>query len=296
MSTSAEAVSSSIKAEKVRGTSYWGLVWERLRRDRMTMFCIGLVIVLILIAIFAPWVAPYGYDEMHTAPPRQPPTWQHWAGTDELGRDILSRLVFSLRNALIVAFVASISAVAVGCVIGAVAGYKGGWIDTVLTGIIDIMYAFPSLLFNIILISVVGRGIPSIILALAFTSWAGVARLVRGQVLSVKNRDFVTAARALGARELRILLNYVIPNSLGPIIVTVTFMVPSAMLSEGALSILGMGIPPPMPSWGNLINVGSVNMRAFPYQLYVPAGTFAAVLLAFTYVGDGMNRAINPRD
>jgi len=294
--SSSRAFDGRIAPRKTRGTSYWALVWQRLRSDTLTVTCMVIVALLIVVGTFAPVFAPYGYNDLSPLEVRQPPSLKHLAGTDELGRDIFSRLIYSLRNALIVAFVATFSSVVLGSVIGAVAGYRGGWLDTVLVGIIDIVYSFPTLLFNVILITVMGRGIPAIIVAIAATSWVGIARLMRAQVMSVKNRDFVLAAKALGASDLRVLLNYIIPNALGPLIVSITFMVPGAMLSEGALAVLGLGIPPPMPSWGTLINTGSTNMRAFPYQLYIPAGTFALVLLAFTYLGDGVNRAINPRD
>ncbi len=297
MTSDTQALSQAAgRARKRTGTSYWGLVWQRLRNDRLTVFCLVIVSLLILTAVLAPLVAPYHFNDLSPLETRQWPSFRHLAGTDELGRDILSRLIYSLRNALMVAFAASFSCVALGCVIGAIAGYRGGVVDTILVGIIDITYSFPGLLFNIILVTVLGRGIGTIIIAIAATSWAGVARLMRAQVLSVKNRDFVLAARALGASGWRILMHYIIPNALGPLIVSVTFMIPSAMLQEGGLAVLGLGIPPPMPSWGTLINTGSINMRAFPYQLYIPAGSFALVLLAFTYLGDGVNRAINPRD
>jgi ABC-type dipeptide/oligopeptide/nickel transport system permease subunit len=294
--TAVNALTKGAAAGRVRGVSYWGLVWQRMRADRLTMVCLGFVVVFVLVGILAPWIAPTGYNDINPIEARQRPTLRHLAGTDELGRDIFSRLLYSLRNAILVAFVASLSSVVVGCLVGAVAGYQGGIVDTVLVGIIDIMYAFPSFLFSVVMVTVIGRGIPAIIIAIAVTSWVGIARLMRGQVLSVKNRDFVLAGQALGASRWRILLRYIIPNSLGPLIVSIAFMIPSAMLAEGALSILGLGIAPPMPSWGNLINTGSTNMRAFPYQLYIPAGSFALVLLAFTYLGDGLNRAMNPRD
>lgn len=296
MSTAAGTLNNGAVIARTRSVSYWGLVWQRMRADKLTMICLGFVVLFILVGIFAPWIAPTGYNAMNPVEARQGPSLRHLSGTDELGRDIFSRLIYSLRNAILVAFTASISSIVVGSLVGALAGYQGGIVDTLLVGAIDIMYAFPSFLFSVVMVTVIGRGIPAIIIAIAVTSWVGIARLMRGQVLSVKNRDFVLAAQALGASRWRILLRYIIPNSLGPLIVSVAFLVPGAMLAEGALSILGLGIAPPMPSWGNLINTGSTNMRAFPYQLYIPAGSFALVLLAFTYLGDGLNRAMNPRD
>ena len=185
--------------------------------------------------------------------------------------------------------------VVIGGVIGAVAGYSGGIVDNVLMRITDVMYAFPGFLFSIILVSVLGRGVVTIFIAIAATSWVGFARLMRAQVLSIKNLEYVASARALGATHRYIIRRYILPNSFGPLIVAIAFMVPGLMMTESALSLLGLGVMPPRPSWGVLIQVGSVNFRAFPYQLTWPAATFALALLSFTYLGDGLNDAFNPK-
>ncbi len=292
----ADLYPASDEASGPQGVSYWGNVWRRFRVNRMAVASLWFVVLLILCGVFAPLIAPYGYNEIRLDEAYQPPSWRHIAGTDEIGRDIFSRLIFSLQNALAVAFGATAISVVVGGVIGAVAGYWGGRIDSVLMRMTDVMYAFPGFLFSIILVSVLGRGIVTIFISLAVTSWVGFARLMRGQALSVKNSEYVEAARALGATHGHIIWRYILPNSLGPLIVSIAFMIPGAIMTESALSLLGLGVMPPRPSWGILINVGSINLRAFPYQLYWPVATFGLTLLAFTYLGDGLNDAFNPKE
>ena len=276
--------------------SYWGVVWQRFASNRLALLSLGFVIVMILIAAFAGYVAPYGYNRIDLDNAYQPPSWQHIAGTDEVGRDIFSRLIFSLQTALAVAFGATVISIAIGGLIGAVAGYAGGVVDNALMRFTDVMYAFPGFLFSIILVSVLGRGIVTIFIAIAATGWVGFARLMRAQVLSIKNLEYVESARALGATHQYVIRRYILPNSFGPLIVAIAFMVPGMMMTESALSLLGLGVMPPRPSWGLLIQVGSLNFRAFPYQLTWPAATFALALLSFTYLGDGLNDAFNPKE
>ncbi len=284
------------KAIEPRRVSYWGNVWQRFAVNRLAVLSLGFVILMILAGALARFVAPYGYNEIDLDNAYQPPSWQHIAGTDEVGRDIFSRLIFSLQTALAVAFGATVISVVIGGVIGAVSGYSGGVIDNILMRITDVMYAFPGFLFSIILVSVLGRGMVTIFIAIAATSWVGFARLMRAQVMSIKNLEYVESARALGAPHRYIIRRYILPNSFGPLIVAIAFMVPGLMMTESALSLLGLGVMPPRPSWGVLIQVGSVNFRAFPYQLTWPAATFALALLSFTYLGDGLNDAFNPKD
>ncbi len=276
--------------------SYWGAVWQRFAANRLALLSLGFVILMFLVAVLAEYIAPYGYNQIDLDKTYQPPSWRHIAGTDEVGRDIFSRLIFSLQTALAVAFGATVISVAIGGLIGAVAGYAGGAVDNALMRLTDVMYAFPAFLFSIILVSVLGRGIFTIFIAIAATGWVGFARLMRAQVLSIKNLEYVESARALGATHPYVIRRYVLPNSFGPLIVAIAFMVPGLMMTESALSLLGLGVMPPRPSWGVLIQVGSLNFRAFPYQLTWPAATFAVALLSFTYLGDGLNDAFNPKE
>jgi len=200
-----------------------------------------------------------------------------------------------MRNALLIGFGSQAVVVIVGVIIGAIAGFRGGTVDTILMRIVDIMYAFPTFLFNVILVTALGRGIHIILLAIGITGWAGTARLVRGMAMSLRNADFVEAARALGAKEFYIIRKYILPNMLGPIIVSIAFGIPNAIWMEAGLALVGMGVRPPMPSWGNMISAGTGYIMAFPHMVLFPALLFALTLLAFTYVGDGLRDAMSPR-
>lgn len=272
-----------------------GLIWQRFRRHRLSMIAAVVVVALIALAILAPWVAPYSYSRADFTAIYQGPTWAHWFGTDADGRDMLSRIIWSLRDACTVGFGAEAVEVTLGLFLGAIAGYFGGVVDDVIMRLVDIMYGFPSYLFAVIITSVFGRGIGMVLLAIALTSWVGMARVARGQVLQTKQSAYVEAARALGASWWQVLTRYVIPNSLGPVIVAVTFGIPANMMVESALSLIGLGIQPPRPSWGALITSGQEAVIGYPYLLIFPAVTFAVTLLAFTYLGDGLREAFDPR-
>lgn len=276
-------------------SSYWGAAWRRLSKNRMAIAGGIFVIILILVAVLAPWLAPYGYDEAHYEHAFEPPNRHFIFGTDDLGRDMFSRLIYSLRNAMIVAFGSQAVVLVIGTTLGAMAGFRGGLLDIILMRIVDIMFAFPTFLFNVILVTVMGRGLFTIFLAIGITGWAGLARLVRGQVLALKQKEFVEAARALGARDSHIIRRYILPNILGPIIISLAFGIPNAMMMESGLALIGMGVRPPMPSWGNLIGAGMGMVMGFPHLLIWPALTFGITLLSFTFLGDGLRDALNPR-
>jgi len=275
--------------------SYWSSVWRRFKSNKMALAGLIFIIIITVAAIFTPWIAPYGYDETNYAHTFEKPSRQFIWGTDDLGRDIFSRNLYAMRNALLIGFGSQAVVVIVGVIIGAIAGFRGGTVDTILMRIVDIMYAFPTFLFNVILVTALGRGIHIILLAIGITGWAGTARLVRGMVMSLKTADFVEAARALGAKEFHIIRKYVLPNMLGPIIVSVAFGIPNAIWMEAGLALVGMGVRPPMPSWGNMISAGTGYIMAFPHMVLFPALLFALTLLAFTYVGDGLRDAMSPK-
>jgi ABC-type dipeptide/oligopeptide/nickel transport system permease subunit len=270
--------------------------WSKFKRNKLAVIGLCFVIVLVLTAIFAKQLAPYPYDKTDYAATYQRSSWQHWMGTDELGRDLFSRLIWSLQNALLVAIGSQFIALVVGGLVGSVAGYLGGKVDNVLMRIVDIMFAFPSLLFNVILVSIFGRSIWIIFLAIGVTNWVGMARLVRAQVLAVKQREFIEAARALGATHKEIVLRYILPHTLGPIIVSLSFGIPYAMMIEGAMSVIGMGVAPPAPSFGVLISAAQGQVLSNPHLLFWPALCFAVTLLAFPFLGDGLRDALDPRD
>jgi oligopeptide transport system permease protein len=294
--------------------SLWGDALYRLLRNRAAL--VGLVVIALaaVIAIFAPVIAPYDPLEQHGKEGLMEPVWTKFFGsnytapaylfgTDELGRDILSRLMYSSRVSLIIGFVPVSIVVVIGLTVGMLAGYVGGVVDDLLMRITDVVYAFPDLLFVIIIVATLrGTGLGEaydgllvIFVGIAVVNWVGVARLVRGQVLSTKNREFVEAARAVGAGPGRIMRKHVLPNILAPVIVTVAFAIPGAMLTESVLSFLGIGIRPPTPTWGVMINEGFIVFSTTPWPVLLPSLCISIVLLAFTFVGDGLRDALDPR-
>lgn len=281
--------------ESRKNVGYWRAAWRRFRRNKMAVAGGFVVLVMIVLAVFAPFVAPYGYDETHYEHTFEGSSWKFLFGTDDLGRDMFSRILYSLRNALIVAFGSQTITLILGVLLGAIAGFRGGWVDTLIMRVVDIMYAFPTFLFNVILVTVLGRGLFTIFLAIGLVNWAGLARLVRGQILGLKQVEYVEAARALGAKDQHIISRYLLPNTLGPIIISFMMGIPTAMMTESGLSLIGMGLRPPMPSFGNLLNTGNGMVLGFPHLLIWPALVFALVLLSFNFLGDGLRDALNPR-
>jgi len=281
--------------QKTRRASYWSAAWRRFKRNKMAVAGLIYIIIITIAAIFTPLIAPYPYDEPHYAYTFQPPSAKFWFGTDDLGRDMFSRNLYAMRNALLIGFGSQIVVLIIGVIIGSIAGFRGGMVDTFLMRVTDIMYAFPTFLFNVILVTVMGRGLFTILVAVGLTGWAGMARLVRGMVMYLKHAEFVEAARALGAKDSYIIRKYILPNMLGPIIVSLAFGIPNGIWVESGLALIGMGVRPPMPSWGNMIGAGLGYIMAFPYMVIFPVLTFALTLLAFTYVGDGLRDAFNPR-
>jgi len=275
--------------------SFWASAWRRFKRNRMAVVGGVFAVLLVLAALLAPWVAPYPYDATHPAHSFESPSLHFPFGTDDLGRDMFSRLIYSIRNALTVALGAQIVVLFTGAVLGAVAGFRGGWIDTFLMRVVDIMFAFPTFLLNVILVTVMGRGLLTIFVAIGLTSWAGIARLVRGQILVLRESEFVDAARAIGASDTHIIRKYLLPNAVGPVIVSLAFGIPNAIWMESGLALIGMGVQPPMPSWGNLMGAGMGMVLGYPHLLIWPAVTFALTLLAFTWLGDGLQDALNPK-
>ncbi len=296
------------------GRGLWRDAWRRLRRNRAAVAGLAFVAVVVLGAVLADALAPYPFWQQDLAAVRQPPSALHWLGTDELGRDILSRLLYGARISLAVGFVVQGLILLVGVPIGALAGYFGGWLDTLLMRAVDVLYSIPDLLLVIVVMSTVRAalatgggtigtfaavdaafgGLLGVFMALALTSWLTVARLVRGQVLSLKQREFVDAVRALGAGHGRILRLHLLPNTLAPIIVAATFGIPSAILLEASLSFLGLGVQAPMPSWGAMILEGYKAMRAQPHMLVAPAAALSLTVLSYNFLGDGLRDALDP--
>jgi oligopeptide transport system permease protein len=292
--------------------SLWGDALYRLFRNKAAVAGLIVIVSAFLIAILAPLIAPYNPIEIPKNPASQmQPLWtgskyidaRYLLGTDFLGRDIVSRLIFASRISMVVGFVPTAIVFGLGVTVGMTAGFFGGWLDQLLMRFTDIIYAFPDFLFLLIIVasfraSPFGKlldGLMLIFVAIAIVGWVGVARLTRGQVLALKEREFVEAARSVGATPRRIMAKHLLPNALAPLIVTAAFAVPNAILGEATLSFLGVGIIPPTPSWGQMINEGFPLFSANPWAVLLPAICISIVMLAFTFVGDGLRDALDPR-
>jgi peptide/nickel transport system permease protein len=266
--------------------------------NRLTIIGLVIVSILLLVAIFAPWIATHDVGATNLTIRYLPPSLQHLFGTDSTGRDIFSRVVFGARISLQVGIiVVSVSAV-VGVFLGALAGYYGGWIDRVVSGyIFNVFLAFPGLLLAIAMVAFLGAGLNKLIFALCIIGWVGYARLIRGQVLKVREYDFVQAARALGAGDVRILLVHILPNAIQPLIVQASLGMAGAVLSEASLSFLGLGVPPPAPSWGVMIEEARdlSTLQAAPHALIFPGIAIALTVLAFNFIGDGLREYLDPK-
>ncbi len=281
--------------EAARGTSLTRDAFRRLRRNRLAMLGLVVVVLLCLTAIFADVLAPYSYTKTNFGRLNEGPSGQHWLGTDQLGRDLLSRMIYGARISMIVGLGAQVIVVLIGVPIGALSGYIGGRIDLALTRFIDVMYAFPRLLFVILLMSMLGAGLGNIFTAIGLTGWVSIARQTRAQVLTIREKEFVEGARALGARFRRVLGRHVMPNALSPIIVAVTFGIPEAIFTEAALSFIGVGINPPTPSWGQMVGEGQQYLRSYWHLCVFPSIAIAVTMLSFTFFGDGVRDAFDPR-
>lgn len=277
-----------------KGQGQFGLAWKRFGRNKVALVSLVFIAVLIVVAVLAPLIATHDPIELDVTKTLLTPGAEgHLLGTDPLGRDVFSRLIYGLRTALIVGFVAEFAALALAIVIGLAAGYIGGRAEQLLMGFTDVMYAFPGYLFSVILVTVIGREIGAVILAIAIASWVGQARLVRAQTLTLKNRDFIEAARSMGASGPRIAFRYILPNAMGPILVATSFGIPGAIATEAGLSLLGLGVQPPTPSWGSMLVEGIQYTVVAPHLMLAPALLFAATLLAFNWVGDGVREAFD---
>jgi ABC-type dipeptide/oligopeptide/nickel transport system permease subunit len=268
--------------------------WTRFRTNRAALGSLCFVGLLIVLALLAPVIAPYGYATVDFDSILKPSfSPGHVLGTDALGRDVLSRLVYSLRTALTVGFSAELIALSVALVVGSLAAWMRGPVDQLLMAGTDVMYAFPSYLFSVVMVTVLGHNIGAVILAIGVASWVGQARLVRAQVLNLAQREYVEASRAMGARGPTIVLRHILPNALGPMLVTTAFGIPGAITAEAGLSLIGLGVAPPTPSWGAMITEGSRYVLSQPHMLLGPVALFIITLLAFTWIGDGIRDAFD---
>lgn len=275
--------------------SPWQEFWRRLARNRGAM--IGLVVLLVLIftALFAPFLAPYDYRTSNLPDSLKTPSATHWLGADELGRDILSRIIYGARVSLRVGAEAVVISLLLGIMLGALSGYYGGWLDNLIMRCMDIMLAFPSLLLAIAFMAVLGRGIDNAIIAIGIVSVPEYARIVRGSVLTVKGNDYVQAARSLGNRDWQIIFYHVLPNVMAPIIVRATLGISAAILEAAALGFLGLGVQPPEAEWGAMLGSGRSAIFSAPHIITFPGIAISITVLAFNLLGDGLRDALDPR-
>jgi peptide/nickel transport system permease protein len=270
-------------------------VWRRFKRNRLAMVGLGFLIFLGLVAIFAPLIAPYGITERASGQFRQPPSADHWFGTDAIGRDMFSRIVYGARVSLRIGFAATAISVIIGLLCGALAGFFGGVTDTVITRVIDVFLAIPYIVLAVAIASVFGRSENAIIIVLGVTGWLAIARIVRASFLSLRRLEYVEAAMALGFSRSRIMFRHILPNALQPIIVIGTITVGYVILAEAALSFLGVGPQEPTPAWGLMVAAGKGSLTNAPHLLFFPAGAIVLTVLAFVFVGDGLRDALDPK-
>ena len=279
----------------MNNSSLWQDAIRRLIQNRAAMIGGITILVLIILAIFAPWIAPYSYSYQNLDIGASPPSAEHLLGTDVLGRDLLSRLLYGARISLLVGFVATGVALVIGVSWGIVAGYFGGRVDSIMMRIVDVLYGLPFIIFIILLMVIFGRNIWLLFAAIGAVEWLTMARIVRAQVIGLKNQEFVQAAQVMGVSNFSMFRRHILPNILGPIAVYATLTIPQVMLLEAFLSFLGLGIQPPMSSWGTLIRYGVKSMEEYYWLLIYPGLTFTITLFALNFFGDGLRDALDPK-
>lgn len=276
-------------------TSYWQDVWYRFRRDKLAMAGLITITIIALAAIFGPMISTYSYDGQDILNGNMGPSWEHPFGTDKFGRDILVRVLYGARISLTIGVVAAAINLCIGVLYGGIAGYVGGRVDMVMMRIVDILIGLPSLIYIVLIMMVMGSNIKSVIIAQCITSWIGTARVVRSEVLTHKSAEYVLAARLCGQNGWHILISHLIPNSMGPIIVSTAFLIPGAIFSEAFLSFLGIGIAVPQASWGTLANDAIPYIMSQPYQMFFPVLAICLTMFSLNFIGDGLRDALDPR-
>ncbi|MDQ0975086.1 peptide/nickel transport system permease protein [Neobacillus niacini] len=269
--------------------------WKSFKKNKFALVGAGIVVFFIIIAILAPVIAPYGVNEQVLSNRNAPPSADHWFGTDDFGRDILSRVMFGSRISLWVGFVAVMGSIVIGCFLGIIAGYYGRWIDTLISRIFDIMLAFPSILLAIAVVAVLGPSLQNALIAIALINVPNFGRLIRSKVLSVKQEEYIMAAKAIGMSDARILFHHVLPNSLAPIIVQGTLAIATAIIEAAALGFLGMGAQPPEPEWGKMLADSRQYIIQAPWTVLFPGVAIMLTVLGFNLMGDGLRDALDPR-
>jgi peptide/nickel transport system permease protein len=280
---------------EVGGEGYWQIAWRRFRKHRVAMVGGSVILLFVVVAVFAPFLTRYGFDQIDLYRRKAAPSFNHPLGTDELGHDVFTRLLFAGRISLTIGFTAAVTAAVIGTLVGGVSGFYGRWLDNVLMRFTDVMFSIPALPVLIVLARYMGGSVVGIVLVLSVFAWMGTARLVRGDMLRLRTQDFADAARALGASDARILFRHLVPNALAPVLVAATLTVGGAILSEAGLSFLGIGIQPPTPSWGNMLQNAQDFIWTTPWLAVWPGATIFLTVLSFNFLGDGLRDALDPR-
>jgi len=273
----------------------WKILWQRFKRNKLALSGGILILVLAFIALFAPWIAPQNPLEQDILSRLAPPSGQHFLGTDDLGRDLFSRVIYGTRISISVGFVAMGIAILIGTILGLTAGFFGGWVDSLIMRIVDIMLCFPTFFLILMVIAFLKPSIFNVMVVIGITSWPSLTRLVRGETLSIREKEFVQSAKVLGLSNWRIMFVHILPNVLAPILVTATLGVGGAILTESALSFLGLGVQPPMPSWGNILTAGKDYLSIAWWLTFFPGVAILITVLAFNLLGEGLRDVFDPR-
>ena len=273
----------------------WSMMIKRFTKNKRAMVGLWMVVVFVIVALFAPWIAPYDPIEQNMEKMLEPPSVEHPFGTDEFGRDILSRILYGAQISLMIGIVGVFIAVVLGVTLGTISGYFGGFLDSLIMRIMDIFMAFPSFLLALAIVSVLGPGMTNVMIAIGIFAVPNFARISRSAVIAVKNKEFIEAAEAMGATHLRIIFKHVIPNSIAPIIVLSTMRIATAILTAAGLSFLGMGAQPPTPEWGAMLSTGREYLRASPHVSTIPGLAIMFMVLSFNMLGDGLRDALDPK-
>ncbi|MGN8772314.1 nickel transporter permease [Paenibacillus barengoltzii] len=291
--TASTNTSTAVPAEKVSGP--WRDAWKAFRKNKIAMAGLIMIVFFILIAILAPVIAPYEFDKQVLRDRLKPPSSSHWFGTDDLGRDLFTRVLYGARISLWVGTFSVVGSIILGTILGILAGFYGKWIDMVISRLFDILLAFPSILLAIAIVAILGPSLQNALLAIAIVNIPTYGRLVRAKVLSLKNEEYITAARAIGMKNSAILLRHILPNSLTPIIVQGTLGIATAIIEAAALGFLGLGAQPPTPEWGKMLSDSRQLIATAPWTVVFPGISIMLTVLAFNLMGDGLRDALDPR-
>lgn len=287
-----EAEGNSISRPNV---SYWQDAWRRLKKNKVAIVSLIGLIIIIFMCIFGPYISKFPYDKQFIEACNNTPSKAHWFGTDQLGRDIFSRIWMGGRVSIAIGLIGTFIEVVIGSLYGGISGYFGGKVDVIMMRIVEVIVGIPYLIVVVLMAVVLGSGLSSLILALCITGWVGIARLVRGQVLQLKESEYVIAAKLLGTSPLKIIIKHMIPNTIGVMIVYISFDIPNFIFAESFLSFIGLGIQPPMTSWGAMASYGASQMDTYPHELLFPTIAISLTMLAFNLLGDGLRDALDPK-